>query len=98
MAMVFEPCDAAWRGLGILPGTGLAIRPELAAFDAEKALDIRVPAGRENPACQCGEVLKGKLSPFACPLFATGCTPESPVGACMVSSEGTCAAAFKYGR
>jgi hydrogenase expression/formation protein HypD len=98
MARVFEPCDTAWRGLGVLPGTGLAIRPELAAFDAEKALNITVPEGRENPACCCGEVLKGKLAPFACPLFATACTPESPVGACMVSSEGTCAAAYKYGR
>ncbi len=98
MAKVFEPCDTAWRGLGVLPGTGLAIRRELASFDAEKALAIRVPEGSENPACQCGEVLKGKLAPFACPLFATACTPESPVGACMVSSEGTCAAAYKYGR
>jgi hydrogenase expression/formation protein HypD len=98
MEKVFVACDAAWRGLGVLPGTGLAIRPELAAFDAEKALDIRVPEGKENPACQCGEVLKGKLAPFDCPLFATACTPESPVGACMVSSEGTCAAAYKYGR
>jgi hydrogenase expression/formation protein HypD len=95
---VFEPCDAAWRGLGVLPGTGLAIREEFAPFDAGKVMEIDVPEGRENPACRCGEVLKGKLSPFACPLFATACTPESPVGACMVSSEGTCAAAFKYGR
>jgi hydrogenase expression/formation protein HypD len=95
---VFEPCDAVWRGMGVLPGTGLAIRPDLAMFDAEKVLEIPEPEGRENPACQCGEVLKGKLSPFDCPLFATTCTPESPVGACMVSSEGTCAAAYKYGR
>ena len=95
---VFEPCDAAWRGLGVLPGTGLAIRTEFAVFDAEKTLGISVPEGTENPACQCGEVLKGKLSPFNCPLFASACTPESPVGACMVSSEGTCAAAYKYGR
>lgn len=98
MEKVFAPCDAAWRGLGVLPGTGLAIREEFVAFDAEKALKITVPEGRENPACRCGEVLKGKLSPFDCPLFATACTPESPVGACMVSSEGTCAAAYKYGR
>ncbi len=95
---VFEPCDAPWRGLGVLPGTGLAIRKEFSRFDTEKVLDIPVAEGRENPACQCGEILKGKLSPFDCPLFATACTPESPVGACMVSSEGTCAAAYKYGR
>ena len=95
---VFTPCDAAWRGLGVLPGSGLRIRPELAPFNAEEALDLRVTEGCENPACRCGEVLKGKLSPFDCPLFAGACTPEAPVGACMVSSEGTCAAAYKYGR
>lgn len=95
---VFTPCDTAWRGLGVLPGSGLAIRNELAAFDAVKVLALNLPEGKENPACRCGEVLKGKLSPFDCPLFATVCTPEAPVGACMVSSEGTCAAAYKYGR
>jgi len=98
MERVFVPCDAAWRGLGMLPGSGLAIKPELARFDAEKVLEIDAGEERENPACRCGEVLKGKLSPFDCPLFSTVCTPESPVGACMVSSEGTCAAAYKYGR
>ncbi|HEY3308772.1 MAG TPA: hydrogenase formation protein HypD [Desulfuromonadaceae bacterium] len=98
MDMVFSPCDAVWRGLGILPKSGLAIRAELAAFDAEKALGIVVPEGQENPACRCGDILKGKLSPFDCPLFGTSCSPEVPLGACMVSSEGTCAAAFKYGR
>jgi hydrogenase expression/formation protein HypD len=95
---VFTPCDAAWRGLGILPGSGLRIRPELSVFDAEKVLNLNVSEGLENPACRCGDVLKGKLSPFDCPLFAGICTPEAPVGACMVSSEGTCAAAYKYGR
>ncbi|MDD5284452.1 MAG: hydrogenase formation protein HypD [Desulfuromonadaceae bacterium] len=95
---LFEPCDAAWRGLGVLPGTGLGIRAEYAQFDAERILTLDVPEPIENPACLCGEVLKGKLPPFDCPLFSTLCTPESPVGACMVSSEGTCAAAYKYGR
>ncbi len=98
MERVFVPCDASWRGLGMLLGSGLAIKPEFARFDAEKALKIEAGEERENPACRCGEVLKGKLSPFDCPLFSTACTPESPVGACMVSSEGTCAAAYKYGR
>jgi hydrogenase expression/formation protein HypD len=98
MERVFVPCDAAWRGLGTLPGSGLAIKPELARFDVEKVLEIEPGEERENPACRCGEVLKGKLSPFDCPLFSTVCTPESPVGACMVSSEGTCAAAYKYGK
>jgi hydrogenase expression/formation protein HypD len=95
---VFIPCDTTWRGLGILPGSGLRIRPELAGFDAEKVLNLSMTEGAENPACRCGEVLKGKLAPFDCPLFAGLCTPEEPVGACMVSSEGTCAAAYKYGR
>ena len=94
----FEPCDAVWRGLGVLPGSGLSIKAEFAQFDAELVLKPDVPDALENPACLCGEVLKGKLAPFGCPLFATVCTPESPVGACMVSSEGTCAAAYKYGR
>lgn len=98
LSRIFEPCDAAWRGLGILPGSGLAIRPEFAEYNAEQMLSLNVPDVVENPACLCGEVLKGKLTPFDCPLFATLCTPESPVGACMVSSEGTCAAAYKYGR
>ena len=95
---VFEPCDTDWRGLGVLPGTGMAIRAEYAEFDTEMVLTLDVPDAVENPACLCGEVLKGKLAPFGCPLFSTVCTPESPVGACMVSSEGTCAAAYKYGR
>jgi hydrogenase expression/formation protein HypD len=95
---LFEPCDAVWRGLGVLPGSGLAIRHEYADFDAEQVLSLDVPDAIENPACLCGEILKGKLQPFDCPLFSTLCTPESPVGACMVSSEGTCAAAYKYGR
>lgn len=95
---LFERCDAVWRGLGVLPGSGLAIRNEYAEFDAEWVLALSVPEALENPACLCGEVLKGKLTPFGCPLFGGLCTPETPVGACMVSSEGTCAAAYKYGR
>jgi len=95
---LFESVDAVWRGLGLIPGSGLSIRGEYAGFDAEKVLTLDLPEPIENEACRCGEVLKGKLSPFDCPLFSTVCTPESPVGACMVSSEGTCAAAYKYGR
>lgn len=95
---VFTPCDTAWRGLGVLPGSGLSIRPQLSMFDAASTLDLPEVAGTENSACRCGEVLKGKLEPFDCPLFGGPCTPEAPVGACMVSSEGTCAAAYKYGR
>jgi hydrogenase expression/formation protein HypD len=95
---LFEPCDTLWRGLGVLPDSGLAIRGEYAEFDAERVLALDVPDALENPSCLCGEILKGKLTPADCPLFAGVCTPESPVGACMVSSEGTCAAAYKYGR
>jgi hydrogenase expression/formation protein HypD len=98
MERVFSPCDAAWRGLGVIPGSGLRIRDELSAFDAEKRLDLSEITGTENSACRCGEVLKGKMSPFDCPLFGAVCTPEDPLGACMVSSEGTCAAAYRYGR
>jgi hydrogenase expression/formation protein HypD len=98
MEQVFEPCDAEWRGLGSISGSGLRIREEFAEFDAERMIQLEVEPSREPAGCRCGDVLKGKLSPFDCPLFAGACTPESPVGACMVSSEGTCAAAYKYGR
>ncbi len=97
LSRVFVPSDAAWRGLGVIPGSGLVIAPEFARFDAEKAIPVKVEESREPEGCCCGEVLKGKIAPFDCPLFGTACTPEQPVGACMVSSEGSCAAAFKYG-
>lgn len=98
LAEVFAPCAAEWRGIGVIPGSGLAIREEFAGFDAERMLPVAIEEPREHPGCRCGDILKGKVSPFDCPLFATTCTPETPVGACMVSSEGTCAAAYKYGR
>lgn len=95
---VFVPSDAEWRGIGVIPGSGLAINARHAPFDAEKAIPVEVEETREHKGCLCGEILKGKVTPFECPLFAGECTPEGPVGACMVSSEGTCAAAYKYGR
>jgi hydrogenase expression/formation protein HypD len=95
---VFTPCDAPWRGIGIIPGSGLRIADAYAAFDAEKAIPVAVEETKEHAGCLCGEILKGKVVPADCPLFAGACTPESPVGACMVSSEGTCAAAYKYGQ
>jgi len=98
MNEVFSPADAEWRGLGSIPGSGLQIRAEYARFDADKVLALVVEPARESAGCRCGDVLKGKLSPFECPLFAVACTPASPVGACMVSTEGTCAAAYRYGR
>jgi len=97
LAEVFEPCDAAWRGIGTIPGSGLRLRPEYAGFDAAVQLPVTVEPPREHLGCLCGEILKGKVRPTDCPLFRTVCTPEDPVGACMVSSEGTCAAEYKYG-
>jgi hydrogenase expression/formation protein HypD len=94
---VFRPCDIAWRGIGILPGTGLSISEEFASFDAERKFGVPIHATRETTACRCGDVLKGKITPPECPLFGGACTPVEPYGPCMVSSEGTCAAYFKYG-
>ena len=95
---VFVPADAAWRGIGVIPESGLAIAPEFREYDATVTIPVAVEAPVEHPGCRCGDILRGKIAPFDCPLFDGVCTPESPVGACMVSSEGTCAAAYKYGR
>jgi hydrogenase expression/formation protein HypD len=97
LAEVFEACAANWRGIGTIPGSGLQLRQDYAAFDAALQLPVTVESPREHAGCRCGEILKGKLRPADCPLFRTVCTPEEPVGACMVSSEGTCAAEYKYG-
>ncbi|MHC5057540.1 MAG: hydrogenase formation protein HypD [Planctomycetota bacterium] len=97
---VFETADAAWRGLGVIPGSGLRVRDEFAAHDAERAYPVdeaKLPAPRVPSGCRCGDVLSGRLSPPGCALFGNSCRPESPVGPCMVSSEGSCAAAFRYG-
>ncbi|MDZ4180591.1 MAG: hydrogenase formation protein HypD [Coriobacteriia bacterium] len=96
MERVFEPVDAEWRGIGVIPGTGLAIREQYAAFDAMKRLPVEPPEQRDIKGCQCGEVLRGITLPFECRLFAKACTPEHPVGPCMVSSEGSCAAYHRY--
>jgi hydrogenase expression/formation protein HypD len=97
MAGVFTACDAEWRGIGVIPASGLAIGDAYASFDAERAIPVAVEEPREHQGCLCGEILRGKVAPRDCPLFGRACTPEAPVGACMVSSEGTCAAAYKYG-
>jgi len=97
LRQMFIPADVAWRGIGIIPGSGLALREEYRRFDAARMLPVTVEPTKEHPGCSCGEILKGKLAPAECALFGTVCTPESPVGACMVSSEGSCAAAFRYG-
>lgn len=96
MFEVFEPSDALWRGLGRIPQSGLALKDEYARFDALELLDVRVEELPPLPGCSCGEVLKGKLRPNECPLFGKACVPANPVGPCMVSAEGSCAAYYKY--
>ncbi|MBR0458217.1 MAG: hydrogenase formation protein HypD [Victivallales bacterium] len=91
-----EPCDAEWRGLGRIPSSGLRLRPPFADFDARLKFHVPPITGRPNPACRCGDVLQGKLRPDQCPLFGKVCTPLHPVGACMVSNEGSCSAFFQY--
>ncbi len=96
---VFELADDYWRGLGVLKNSGLKIRKKYASHDAESLIQqASLPEPREFKGCICGQVLKGLKTPFDCPLFASVCTPENPVGACMVSSEGACAAFYKYSR
>ncbi len=92
----FEPEDAEWRGIGTIPGSGLRLRERYRHRDVRTLFDLKVPQGSEPKACSCGDVLKGIKIPSDCLLFGKACTPEKPVGACMVSSEGSCAAYYKY--
>lgn len=98
MFEVFEPADAVWRAMGTIPASGLELRPAWRRFDAVEQLGLTIGGDYEQPGCRCGEVIQGKLLPTDCVLFAGTCTPSTPVGPCMVSSEGTCAAWYKYGR
>ena len=93
---VFEPCAATWRGLGEIPGSGYRIREKYAAFDAVRRFAPEVEPTVEPKGCRCGDVLRGRMAPNECPLFRRACTPENPIGPCMVSSEGSCAAYFRY--
>ena len=93
---VFEPADALWRGIGEIPGSGLVMRDAYADWDAWKRFSLTLPDVPKIRGCKCGDVLKGRLAPNKCPLFGKACTPASPVGPCMVSTEGSCAAYFKY--
>ena len=98
MEEIFEPCDSEWRGLGILQNSGLKIREEYSDFDADYRFKIpEFPDAKDNPACQCDKVILGLLKPNQCPLFGTECIPTNPQGPCMISSEGACAAYYKYG-
>ena len=95
---VYDVCDDAWRGIGVIPKSGLRLKDEYAAYDVERALPIHLERPSLNPkGCQCGRVLQGLIKPSECPLFGKSCTADHPVGACMVSVEGSCAAWYKYG-
>jgi len=93
---VFEPCDAVWRGLGAIPASGLTLAPDFADYDAARRFPVDPGAPVEPAGCRCGEVLRGLVEPHDCSLFGTRCTPQAPVGACMVSSEGACAAYYRF--
>jgi hydrogenase expression/formation protein HypD len=97
LGKVFEPADSEWRAIGRVPESGLVFREEYRSFDASKAFDTGGTAASEPQGCRCGEVMMGAIEPDECGLFGTDCIPESPVGPCMVSSEGACAAWHKYG-
>jgi hydrogenase expression/formation protein HypD len=98
MDQVFEVVPAEWRGLGTVPGSGLAIRPEYARFDAGRRFEVDPGPTREHRGCRCGDVLRGTVIPPECPLFGKACTPARPIGPCMVSAEGACAAFYQFGR
>jgi len=99
VAQVFEPRDSfEWRGLGEVPDSALRLREAYARYDAEKVFAIETIQAEDNPACECGAILRGVKKPADCKLFGTLCTPETPMGSCMVSSEGSCAAHWTYGR
>jgi hydrogenase expression/formation protein HypD len=98
VAEIFETCDRAWRGLGTIPMSGLRLRPELAAFDAERRFDVGHVVTRESELCISGQILKGIKKPHQCAAFGKQCTPQTPLGATMVSSEGACAAYHQYAR
>ena len=92
----FTPRADVWRGLGRIEASGLGLSEALKDYDAERRFGVRYPVTEPPTACRCGEVITGRLGPEGCPLFGGACTPEDPVGPCMVSSEGACAAAYKY--
>jgi hydrogenase expression/formation protein HypD len=93
---VFDSCDAEWRGLGVIRSGGMALREKYREYDAEAMMPVTFAAGTSDRGCICGEILRGFKDPGDCPLFAVRCTPENPVGACMVSAEGTCNSWYRY--
>jgi hydrogenase expression/formation protein HypD len=95
---VFETCDRGWRGIGVIPDSGWRLREAYAEYDAERRFDVALIRTQESQVCIAGEILQGRKKPLDCPAFGTECTPEHPLGATMVSSEGACAAYYNYGR
>ena len=98
MYKVLEPAPSVWRAIGTIPDSGLILREPYRRFDALGRFGLTIGPDYDPPGCRCGEVIQGKTDPAGCPLFANECTPAKPVGPCMVSSEGTCSAWYKYGR
>ncbi len=94
---VFEETDAEWRGIGVIGKSGLKLKKEYEALDIRNKLEIKTEKAKQHSGCRCGDVLKGWIDPPECPLFRKTCTPDSPIGPCMVSSEGSCSAWYKYG-
>jgi hydrogenase expression/formation protein HypD len=98
MWKVFEPCDVIWRGVGLIPGSGFKLRDRFAKFDVKEKIGVQIKKSVEiRPGCKCGEIMKGVVKPRDCPFFKTKCTPEHPLGACIVSIEGPCNVAYRYG-
>lgn len=94
---VFGECDAHWRGIGVIPRSGLALRDSYSDFDAARRFPVEPPPARQHQGCRCGDLLRGLIVPTDCGLFGSACTPENAVGPCMVSSEGPCSAYYNYG-
>ncbi len=97
MGKVFRPAAAGWRGLGEIPASGLTLRPAYRRFDIDRVSPIEIPPAKKDPGCICGRILRGLSDPADCPRFGAGCEPRRPLGPCMVSAEGACAAWFRYG-
>jgi hydrogenase expression/formation protein HypD len=98
LKQVFQVCDRPWRGIGLIPNSGYRLQPEFVEFDAEQRFDVVSITAEESSVCIAGEIMQGLKKPHHCPVFGTQCTPEHPIGAPMVSSEGACAAYYQYGR
>lgn len=94
----FEICDFPWRGLGVIPNSGMKLKDEFASIDARVCFDCSVQSAKESKACICGEILRGRAKPYDCKVFGKVCNPQNPIGSCMVSGEGACAAYYKYAK